>query len=417
VRAYFEDPRGQPAPEAVVEHHRTIASTLMPLRERLAALEKAVAALDVPSTLVIRESPGTAVPRTRFRDKGAYTSPGDWVEPATPAILSPLPQGTRADRLALARWLASRQNPLTARVAVNRLWETYFGRGLVETAEDFGTQGARPSHPELLDWLAVTFMDGGWDLKAIHKAIVMSATYQQSSVATLAQSKKDPTNLLLARGPRFRVEAETLRDIALAASGHLSRELGGPSVFPPQPEGVWEIPYNDNPDAPRWVTAAGRDRFRRGLYTFLRRSATYPLLTNFDGSSRQTCTVRRIRTNTPLQALNLLNDKAFLELARGLSERMAAEGGRSLEGRLVYGFRLATGYKPKPRELRDLLRLYRAESARFAEVGGAEALLLDTTAGSRGPAAAAAVGTIEEQAALLLVANVLLNLDATQSKE
>ncbi|MDX2022677.1 MAG: PSD1 and planctomycete cytochrome C domain-containing protein [Deltaproteobacteria bacterium] len=417
VRAYFDQQPGQPVPPVVVEHHREMATTLRPLRERLAALEKEVDSLNVPSTLVIRESPGTATPRTRFREKGAYTSPGDWVEAATPAILPPLPSGVRADRLALARWLVSRQNPLTARVAVNRAWETFFGRGLVETAEDFGTQGAAPSHPELLDWLAVTFMDGGWDQKAMHKLIVMSATYQQSSVATPTLLKKDPANVLLARSPRFRVEAEMLRDISLAVSGHLSIKRGGPSVFPPQPDGVWEIPYNDNPDAPRWATAAGPDRFRRGLYTFLRRSATYPLLTTFDGSSRQTCTVRRIRTNTPLQALNLLNDKAFLELARGLSERMAAEGGPSLTQRLAHGFRLATGHHARPRELRELLRLYHAERARFVTVGGAQALLLDTQAGSHGPTSAAAVGSIEDQAALLLIANVLLNLDATLSKE
>ena len=204
------------------------------------------------------------------------------------------------NRLGLARWLVDENNPLVARVAVNRLWEQIFGRGLVETSEDFGTQGAPPSHPELLDWLATEFIAKGWSQKALIRTIVLSATYRQSSAVTPELAERDPYNRLFARGPRVRMEAEMVRDVALAASGLLSAKMFGPSVFPLQPDGIWNMPYSSD----KWTTSTGEDRYRRSLYTFWRRTSPYPSFMTFDATSRELCTVRRVRTNTPLQALD-----------------------------------------------------------------------------------------------------------------
>ena len=226
------------------------------------------------------------------------------------------------NRLGLAQWLVSPDNPLTARVTVNRAWEQFFGRGLVETSEDFGTQGAPPSHPELLDYLATEFVSLKWKQKALHRLIVTSATYRQDAAATPALIEKDPYNRLLARGPRFRMEAEMVRDVALAASGLLSPAIGGPSVFPLQPDGIWDNPYSDD----AWKTSEGEDRHRRGIYTFIRRTSPYPSFMTFDATSREFCTVRRVRTNTPLQALTGLNDEAFFEAARALALRVGTPG-------------------------------------------------------------------------------------------
>ena len=257
--------------------------------------------------------------------------------------------------LGLARWLVSDDNPLTARVAVNRIWEQYFGRGIVETSEDFGMQGERPTHPELLDWLAAEFMERGWSMRAIHRLIVTSAAYRQSSAVSAALQERDPYNRLLARGPRFRVEAEMVRDVALAASGLLSPEIGGPSVFPFQPEGIWDMPYNDD----KWIESRGEDRYRRALYTFARRTAPYPGMLTFDAPSREVCTVRRVRTNTPLQALTVLNDPVFFEAAQALAARMIGEGGADPDSRAVYGFRLCVARRPKPEELRKIVGWFR----------------------------------------------------------
>jgi len=299
-----------------------------------------------------------------------------------PSFLPGLPDDVMPNRLGLARWLVDRRNPLTPRVTVNRAWEQFFGRGLVETSEDFGSQGAAPSHPDLLDWLATTFVEQGWRLKPLHRLVVMSATYRQTSAVTPPLVERDPYNRLLARGPRFRVEAEMVRDIALTASGLLSRRVGGPSVFPPQPDGIWQNPYSND----RWVLSTGEDRFRRGLYTFLRRTAPYPAFTTFDSTSRESCTVRRVRTNTPLQALTMLNDEAFFEMARALGRRMMTEpviepGADADRVRAAYGFRLVTSRAPTPNELDLIVAMFRRRP--------------DWT----------------------LVANALLNLDETITKE
>jgi hypothetical protein len=287
---------------------------------------------------------------------------------------------------------------------VNRFWEQFFGRGIVETSEDFGTQGDRPSHPELLDWLATEFMRQGWSMKSIHRLIITSATYRQSSRVTPSLQERDPYNRLLARGPRFRIEAEMIRDVILAASGQLSRKIGGPSVFPPQPEGVWNIPYNDD----RWVESQGEDRYRRGLYTFVRRTSPYPSLVTFDAPSREFCTVRRVRTNTPLQSLTLLNDPAFFDAAKALARRIVAEGGSGIEGRVTHGVRLCVGRRPQSNEIARLVALYERELERFKG---------DASAAAKIAGEAPAQTDRAELAAWTMVSNVLLNLDETLTKE
>lgn len=358
------------------------------LNRRIQATENAM-----PMALILREKPGNATPKAWVRQHGEFLTKSEEVVAAPPAFLPALAQGVRPSRLALAQWLVDKRNPLTARVEANRLWEWMFGTGLVETSEDFGTQGTPPTHPELLDWLAVRLRDGGWNVKDAVRLIVTSATYRQSSATTPALLKRDPENRLLARAPRYRLEAETIRDNALAVSGLLDRHLGGPSVMPDQPAGVWDTPYNGQ----QWMPSTGGDRFRRGLYTFWKRSAPYPAFVAFDATSRETCTVRRIRTNTPLQALALLNDTSMMAAAQALAGRMMREGGKDPLG---YGFRLATGRRPGAAERARLAKLqttllarYRAKPAEAAKLGG------------------------PEKAARALTANVLLNLDETITKE
>jgi hypothetical protein len=374
------------------------------LNDKIDGLKKQVADLHIPTTLVMEEKADGQTPSTYMRIKGAFLSKGDLVTGATPAILPPLPPGEPANRLTLAQWLVDENNPLTARVTVNRFWEALFGMGLVETTEDFGTQGTPPTHPELLDWLATEFMRRGWSMKAILRLIVTSATYRQSSRATPALRERDPKNKLLARGPRFRLEAEMIRDVALAASGLLSPKIGGPSVFPYQPDGIWSIPYSGE----QWQISAGEDRYRRGLYTFWRRSSPYPAFVTFDATSREFCTVRRVRTNTPLQALTTLNDPAFFDAARALARRMQREGGTDARAQLAYGFRLCLARRPKPAELARLESLYARELAHYRQ--DAKATL--TVLGEK-----ETPPTAPETAALAVVSNVLLNLDETLTKE
>jgi len=307
----------------------------------------------------------------------------------------------RPSRLDLARWLASPHNPLTARVTVNRVWMRYFGRGLVETEEDFGTQGTPPSHPELLDWLASEFITSGWSMKALHRLIVTSATYRQSSQARPDLEEKDPRNLLLARQARLRLEAEIIRDAALAASGLLDRTLGGPSVRPPQPDGV----YAFTQQAKKWETSTGPDRYRRGLYTFFYRSAPHPLFGTFDAPDFQTTCTRRGRSNTPLQALSLANDPAFLECARALAARVTQElpGGfvEKLEPRLDRAFRLTLHRPPSATERRLLLEHAERQHARFTAA----------------PQEGVALGSEAGASALASATRVLLNLDAFITRE
>ncbi|MBK5296903.1 MAG: PSD1 domain-containing protein, partial [Vicinamibacteria bacterium] len=273
--------------KTVQAEYRGQAAALKPTRDRIADIEKELRDLGIVTALVMQERPGYERPSTPFRERGAFLAAGERVYAATPKVLPPMSAEQMPNRLGLAQWLVSPDNPLTARVTVNRTWEQFFGRGLVETSEDFGTQGASPSHPELLDYLATEFVKLGWKQKTLHRLIVTSAAYRQDAAATPALIEKDPYNRLLARGPRFRMEAEMVRDVALAASGLLSPKIGGPSVFPLQPDGIWDNPYSDD----TWQTSEGEDRHRRGLYTFIRRTSPYPSFMTFDATSREFCTV------------------------------------------------------------------------------------------------------------------------------
>ena len=289
------------------------------LNDRAVALRKQLAGIQPTTSLVMVEQ---QKPRTtNIFKRGNFLTPGDAVQAGTPRALHQMAKDAPRDRLGLARWLVSSENPLVARVTVNRWWAEFFGHGLVWTEEDFGTQGEPPTHPQLLDWLAVEFMESGWSMKHIHELIVASATYRQSSRVTPKLLERDPQNRLLARGPRFRLPAEMIRDNALAVSGLLSTKAAGPPVFPPQPKGVWR---HVGRNAPKYIVATGEDRFRRGIYTIWRRSAPYAAFVNFDAPDRAACVVKRPRTNTPLQSLTLLNDAAYVEMALALATRMAS---------------------------------------------------------------------------------------------
>ena len=291
---------------------------------------------------------------THVHNRGSFLDPGDKVTAAVPEAFNPLPAGAAANRLGMAKWLVSRENPLTARVLANRYWAQFFGTGIVETQEDFGTQGQPPSHPELIDWLAVDFMDGGWSMKRLCKTIVMSATYRQSSRVTPELVERDRFNRLLARGPRVRFDAEMLRDNVLAVSGLLSRKIGGPSVMPIQPPGIWASVYSGE----KWETSAGEDRHRRGIYTFVKRTSPYPSMLAFDGTSRETCAIRRIVTNTPLQALVTLNDPVYVEAAQALARKMMAEGGATPADRVRFGINQVLGRPATALQLTELTALY-----------------------------------------------------------
>jgi hypothetical protein len=315
----------------------------------------------IESTMVMRER---KEPRaTHVMLGGDFTRPADRVAPGVPAVLPPLPgpsdgNGGR-NRLDLARWLVDPRHPLTARVTVNRLWQAYFGKGLVETENDFGLQGTPPSHPELLDWLAAELVAQGWSLKAMHRLIVTSMAYRQSSRARPALAEIDPDNRLLARQSRLRLDAEVIRDAALAASGLLTTRIGGASVFPPQPDGVMTLGQMRR----KWEESSGADRYRRGLYTFFWRATPHPSLMVFDAPNAVQACTRRVRSNTPLQALTLLNDQASIEFAAALAERLLTEAPSNDEARIGLAFCLCLARAPTPRETHTLLALLDQERA------------------------------------------------------
>lgn len=401
-----------PSMQRTEAQHKELASQfrqLSPLfaddRKAIKELRTGLDDLAIPSTLVMGETPSFERPSVPLYERGSYTSPGPRVFAATPSALPPMDGSLPANRLGLARWLVSRDNPLTARVAVNRFWEALFGRGIVETSEDFGTMSSPPSHPELLDALAVQFMDEGWRLKPLLRTMVLSSTYKQRSSITPDLLQKDPYNRLYARGPRFRIEAEMVRDVALVASGTLVPTVGGPSVFPEQPDGIWDSPYNKT----RWEESEGDDRYRRSLYTFLKRTAPYPLFTTFDATSREMCTVRRVRTNTPLQALATLNDEGLFELARALGSRLIAEA-PSTDARITLGFRLVTARTPSAAEADRLRDYYEQAIAHYTQRPDATAAALGHVNSS-----SASPGDVE-RAAWTMVGNVLLNLDEALTK-
>jgi hypothetical protein len=330
-----------------------------------------------------------------------------------PAILHPLPQDADGSRLTFAMWLADRKSPTTARVMVNRVWQAYFGNGLVTTSEDFGLQSDAPSHPELLDWLACDFMDHGWSFKHLHRLIVHSATYRQSSRVTPEAYENDPYNRWLARGSRFRVEGEIVRDIALAASGLLNPKLGGPSVMPPAPTFLFEPPASYAPFP--WKHDASDEKYRRGLYVFRRRSTPFPALQTFDVPNADVSCVRRQRSNSPLQALVSLNEPIFVECSQALARKTLAEGGQTDQERITYAFRSALARSPQPDEMSDLMSLLNKERQRIADgwVNAAE-----VGAGTNGiPKNLPAGATPTQLAAYTVVSRVLLNLDETITKE
>jgi len=360
-----------------------------------------------PTVMVMAESPTPK--ETRLLTRGAYDHPAEKVEPGVPAVLPPLPAGVPDNRLGFAEWLIDPGNPLLARVTMNRFWQMYFGTGIVKTIEDFGTQGEWPSHPELLDWLATEFVRTGWDMKAMQKLIVMSATYRQSSKTAPELEQRDPDNRLLARGPRFRLPAEMIRDQALAVSGLLYEKLGGPSVKPYQPAGLWKEITMQGMD---YTPSQGHDLYRRSLYTFWKRTVAPPMMVNFDAANRETCVVRETRTNTPLQALDLMNDLTFVEAARFLGQRMIKEGGADADSRLRYGFLLATGRKPSPSEAQILRGNLQYHLDYFAGKPDELKAYLNQGASQPDPAIDA-----RQLAAYASVGSLLLNLDETISKE
>ena len=354
------------------------------------------------TTLVMQERPPGQERKTFVHHRGEFLSVEEAVAPGVPAFLPSLPENAPQNRLALAKWLVSGKNPLTGRVVMNRQWEALFGRGIVPTTGDFGFQGELPSHQELLDWLAVEFMKQGWSQKKMLKLIAMSATYQQTSEVATEMLERDPQNIFLARGPRFRLDAEMVRDSALIASGLLSEKIGGPSVFPPQPPGV----SSEGAYGPlEWKTSEGPERYRRGLYTFAKRTAPYAMTATFDGPSGEVCLARRDRSDTPLQALTSLNDEVFMECARALGQLAAkADGDEAARAEMM--FRRCLTRPPTSAEQAKLVQFYQAQLARFAsgELKATEIMEAKDDA------------HLNEQAAWTTVARVLLNLDETINK-
>jgi mono/diheme cytochrome c family protein len=359
----------------------------------------------IPTTMVMQELPAPRATHLLFR--GQYDQPGPRVEPGIPAALSPSQIGGAPNRLDLARWLVEKSNPLTARVAVNRDWQMLFGTALVRTVDDFGAQGEPPSHPELLDWLATEFVGSGWDVKKLLRLIVTSATYRQQAHVTALGLQRDPENRLLARGPRLRLPAEMIRDQALALAGLLVERSGGPSVKPYQPPGLW----NELADAD-YVQDHGANLYRRSIYTFWKRTVPPPAMVAFDAPGRETCFVRETRTNTPLQALDVLNDVTYVEAARAFAERMIKEFGTAPEPRLAAAFHAATARRPRPKELAVLLAGFRDQLARFTRDPTAASALVSTGESTRDPRLDAC-----ELAAYTAMAQLILNLDETITKE
>jgi hypothetical protein len=393
-------------------YRKNVSPLVKKMSLELAELEKQQAELEkqIPTAMVMQEMPQ---PRDTFLlIRGQYDKPGEKVEPGVPAVLPPLPSNAPRNRLGLARWLVDPGHPLTSRVIVNRYWQMYFGTGLVRTSEDFGLQGEWPSHPQLLDWLATEFISSGWDVKHMQRLIVTSATYRQASTMTGELTARDPDNRLLARGPRFRLQAEFIRDQALAASGLLNGAIGGPSVYPYQPPGLWEeLAFGKEFTAQSYVQSHGQDLYRRSMYTFWKRTVPPATMSTFDAPDRETCTVRRLRTNTPLQALVLMNDPTYIEAARKLAERVLTVADSSNDGRIELAFRLLLARRPKPRE-RDVLRsIYEQQLTVYRRDKEGAAKLLSVGESSRNSELDTA-----ELAAWTTVVSAIINLDETITK-
>ncbi len=387
---------------------------LKPFKDKKAKFEKEQDEIDakVPMTFVMAELPKARESYVMIR--GAYDKPGEKVTRQVPSFLPPLPERTEGreyDRADLANWLVSGQHPLTARVSVNRLWQQFFGIGLVRTSADFGSQGEPPSHPELLDWLAVQFVEDGWDIKQFVKRILTSRAYRQSSVASATLLQRDPENRLLARAPRFRLDAEVLRDQALFVSGLLVDRIGGKGVKPYQPPNIWEPVGFGNSNTRNYSQGTGEDLYRRSLYTFLKRTAPPPFMSSFDAPNReQSCTFRE-RSNTPMQALQLMNDIQHVEAARSFGQRILNEGGSSHEQRVRWAWQIVTSRQPNDSELQIALDSIQTHSKRYDDdQESAKALV------SYGESKPDSSLNVSQLAAYTLFANLLLNLDETISK-
>jgi hypothetical protein len=354
---------------------------------------------------IMRELPADKWRVTKIHNRGNFLDQGETVEPAVLSALHSLPPDAAANRLGLARWLVCNENPLTPRVWANRVWSRLFGLGLVETEEDFGALGAPPSNPELLDWLAAEYRDNGWSLKRLLKSIVLSDTYRQTSDVTAAQRDADPNNTLQSRGARYRLSAEVIRDQALSVSGLLTLKMGGAAVMPPQPAGLWRSTYNGQ----KWIDAEGEDRFRRGLYTYLKRTTPYPSFNTFDAGSGEVCLVRRIRTNTPLQSLVTLNDPVYLESAAALARRMIVDA-KDTQSRAARGLRLALVRPLRDAEVDPLVQLQQAAQSDFEAVPEKATALIKSSHGEPGEIPPA------EFAAWIVTASAILNLDEFLSR-
>jgi hypothetical protein len=388
-----------------VDQYQQVAADLTAKEGDLKTLVDAI-----PSVMVMSEM---EEPRGTFvLNRGEYDQPTEKVSPALPEVLPEMPEGLPNNRLGLAKWLVHQDNPLTARVVVNRYWQRLFGTGLVKTVEDFGVQGERPVNGPLLDWLAVEFVESGWDVQHMLRLMVTSSTYRQVSRATPDHLERDAPNRYLARGPRFRLDAEVVRDNALALSGLLVEEQGGPSVSPYQPKGLWkEVAYGAGFTAQVFEQGAGDELYRRSMYTFWKRQSPPPQMMVFDAPNRESCSVRRSRTNTPLQALTLMNDPQFVEAARVMAQRVMDEAPADTpEARVRYAFELATQRPPKPEEAAVLLSVYKAEQETYREDTAAAQALVEVGE-SPVPEADPA-----ELAAWSTVTSVLLNLDETITK-
>jgi len=395
--------------DAVFSYWSTLVAEWKESNEQIEKLWKEHPSGSSQLTLMARETPRT----TNLLTRGDFLKPAKPVTPGVPAVLNPLTKEAESNRLGLAKWMTSRAAPTTARSFVNRVWQIYFGTGLVSTSEDLGTQSALPTHPELLDWLAVEFMEHDWSIKHLHRLIVMSATYQQSSKVTKASLEKDPDNRLLSRGARYRVESEVVRDIALQASGLLNPKLGGPPVYPPAPDFLFLPPASYGPKI--WKEDKGDNRYRRGIYVFRFRSVPYPVLTNFDTPNGDASCVRRVRSNTPLQALTTLNETLFLECARGLALKTLNDGGRTSNERIQYAFRRCTGRQPSEPEMKVILDFLAKQVKKFSEPD-AKPWELAANDPANPPKLPQDVTPVQA-AAWTAVARLLLNLDETITRE
>ena len=421
VRQILEIPAEKRTDEQTAKlfsYWRSTVEEFKDTNEKIAAVWKTFPEGDTILNVAERDSEFTR--QTTIYERGNWQKPSTPVDVGTPAFLHPFPKDAPRNRLGFAQWLVDKNSPTTARVFVNRVWQTIFGMGLVETAEDFGVRASAPVHPELLDWLAVEAMEptfgtrageGPWSLKHLVRTIVTSETYKQSSTVTPRLLEIDPKNRLLSRGPRFRPDAEVVRDIALSASGLLNEKVGGPSVFPPVPESFFAQSFVK---VDFWNTATGPERYRRSLYSFRRRSMPDPVLATFDAPNGDFACVRRVRSNTPLAALTSLNEPIFVEAAQALAMRVLKEGGATDEERAQFAFRLCTSREPRSQEVREILALLKSRQQKIADGWLApKEIILDTPEKMK----QLPPGTTPNQAAAwTIVSRVLLNLDETISK-